>query len=806
MEQNVQNQTSPQEETFSISAFLKACALKWKWFLISIIITTAIGAVFYLIQQPKYLRSMSVLIQDQDSGGIGDFSSAFSTFGFGGANANVYNELISIMSPAVMQEVVARLDLQTNYIQKGFPHGTTLYGSNQPFTVLFPDAAPEDAMRFKIEVNPDKSIVLKKFRKTEKNEVIKFNEEIKSTLDAPVIKTPVGRIQIVPNPRYTGKGFEEETTIAVARRGQQATIETYCEALKGDLADKDAEVIDLSIKDVSIERADDILDNVLDVYTARWVEDKNKISNATSSFIEDRLALISRELGDVDEDLSQLRSQLGIPDFEEDVKLNMKTMAELNQGIMGTESQIQYTQYLKEYIDNPSNLNKVIPLNTGVESPVLENQISNYNTLLLRRNNLVESTSTDNPIVREMDSELKGMRAAVSQSVSNALVGLRKSMSGMQSSASSITKELADNPKQAQMIIDISRQRRVKEELYIFLLQRREENELSQTFVANNTRIITPPTGSLKPVSPKKFLILGVSFILGLFFPAAAIYLRESNNTKVRSRKDLERIQTPFLGEIPFVGKKGSFESVKKLLDKKKSAKKLETVPVKVSAGSRDMINESFRIVRGNIDFMTRHKAEKVVMITSFNPGSGKSFICYNLAASFAIKGKRVLIVDCDLRHGSASQYVGMPSKGISSYLTGASATWKNLVIPVKEQENMFVLPIGHRPPNPAELLESDKMSELVKEASQEFDIVFLDCPPVDVVVDTQILAPLADRTIFVVRAGLLEKKDVAEIDELYKNYRFKQMCILLNGTQKQFSRYGGNGSGYYGSAYSVQE
>ncbi|MDE6340299.1 MAG: CpsD/CapB family tyrosine-protein kinase, partial [Muribaculaceae bacterium] len=255
-----------------------------------------------------------------------------------------------------------------------------------------------------------------------------------------------------------------------------------------------------------------------------------------------------------------------------------------------------------------------------------------------------------------------------------------------------------------------------------------------------------------------------------------------------------------FAGEIPFVGKKTIKDMIGAILPaKKKSSRELEQVVSVVKAGSRDGISESFRIVRGSIDFMNRNKGESsVIVVTSFNPGSGKSFISYNLAASFALKGKKVLLVDGDLRHGSVSQFVNMPSKGLTNYLTGNVQEWKQFAVPVKDHENMYVMPIGHRPPNPAELIENGRIATFLAEAREEFDYILIDCPPTDVVVDTRLIEQYADRTVFVVRAGLLEKRQVVEIDEIYRSKVFKQMCIVLNGTtgEGQTKAYGTYG--YY--------
>lgn len=795
------------ESQFSIGDFMKSCAAKKKWFIASVLFFLLVGIAYIARLEPRYERSMSVLIKDQDEGGgVGSIASAFSSFGLVSSNTNVYNELLSIKSPAVMQQVVLDLNLQVNTIERKFPHGTTLYGTTDPFVIGFPDLGPQDGGSFRMDIRPDGTARLYKFRRNLTDGLAKYDDVIELPKGFLKARTPLGIIDFTPNPKYTGKLCPEgkPRTLVIARGGLQATTESLCKRLKGDLADKDAEVIDLQITDVSIERAEDILNNVLRVYNEFWVSDKNKVAQATSQFINDRLVVLQQELGDIDLRVSDFQSKSLMPNIGEVARMNMESTKDVNSQILTLNNQLAMSEAVYGYIANSANKENVIPMNTGTGNPQLEAQIGSYNQLLLQRNNVRSSASGANPLVQQLDAQVAGQHEAITKAMAAHVANLRKALANLQGAKGAISGEIAALPDKARQLRGVTRQQSVKEQLYLFLLQKREENELSQTFTANSTRVITPPQGSFKPVSPKKTLILGVLFIVGLFLPAMVIYIRESNNSKVRSRKDLEHMSTPFIGEIPFMGKKpGIFKKFFALFRKKKHSRSLEKVMVAVRPGSRDVASESFKIIRGNIDFMMQHsKADNVIMLTSFNPGSGKSFIAYNLSASFTMKGKRVLNIDCDLRHGSTSQFVHMPDKGLTSYLTGSTDDWRSLVRPVEDTPDMFVLPIGHRPPNPSELLDNGRIGKLIREASEEYDYVFLDCPPVDIVVDTQILEKYIHRTIFIVRAGLLERSAIVEIDTLYQSGRFKNMCLLLNGTEQQLSRYGAYGSSYYGSNF----
>lgn len=804
MEENIiRTQVSEEEEVFSLKDFLTQCLAKWQWFFASVVIFCCIGVFYILRQQPVYSRSMAVLIQDQDGGGgVSDISNAFSSMGLVASNTNVNNELISLTSPAVMYEVIQRLGLDVNYNAPGRFHKTTLYGTTLPLTVKFLDLEEQQGAGFTAELLDDGGVKLSEFFIATPDGKEEIEKELTVKPGFNPVQTPVGKVVISPNGKYipaNGKKAKKVQEIMVERTGMQNSVEAYSALVKGDLADKDADVIDLSMKDVSAQRAVDVLNTIVEVYNENWVHDKNKIAVATSNFIDDRLRLIESELGDVDNDIFKFKSENRVPDLEEAAKIQMKQSTDMSNKMLEVTNQMAMSIYLRDYLNNPSNAKSVIPVNTGIGSNTLETQISNYNNLLLNRNTLAASSSDSNPLVVDYDAQIKGLREAIVNAINAQIVSLNTTLRNMQGAKGTAEGQLASGPTQAKYLLSVERQQKVKESLYLYLLQKREENELTQTFTAYNTRIITPPTGSLLPVAPKKSMILMVCFLLGLCVPGVALYISEATNTKVRNRKDLDKMSVPFVGEIPFVGKKSVLDVVRKAFPKKKSSRELEKVLVAVKDGSRDVVSESFRIVRGNLDFMIRdQKGCNVIMVTSFNPGSGKSFISFNLASSFALKGKKVLVVDGDLRHGSVSQFVNMPAKGISSYLTGNTNDWRKLVVPVTSHDGMFVMPIGHRPPNPAELLDNGRIGEFLKEAREDYDYIFIDCPPTDIVVDTQIVEKYVDRTIFVVRAGLLDRKMVADIDAIYRNKRFKQMSIVLNGTDNHNKSKAYGVYGYY--------
>lgn len=555
----------------------------------------------------------------------------------------------------------------------------------------------------------------------------------------------------------------------------------------------------LSYRDVSPARAEDILNTVIAVYNENWVKDKNQVAVSTSLFISDRLAVIEGELGNVDENISSYKSEHLLPDVQAASNLYMAQSSQTSSQILALSTQLSMVRYIRNYLATTAEQNQLLPANSGLENVGIEKQISEYNTLQLQRNNLVANSSEQNPLVMDLDQSLATIRGAIISSIDNLEVTLNTRIRNLQRNEQQTTDRIAANPTQAKYLLSVERQQKVKEALYLFLLQKREENELSQAFTAYNTRIITPPMGSMVPTAPVRRNILLVAFALGLLIPAVIIFMRENMNTKIRGRKDLENLSLPFAGEIPLCGQKSRRAILTKKVKEKNS--------VVVKEGKRDLINEAFRVLRTNVEFMSgEEKHSQILVVSSFNPGSGKTFLTMNLAASLSIKGKRILVIDGDLRHGSASAYVGSPKTGLSDYLGERLEQLDEIIQPVPDYANLFILPVGTIPPNPTELLEKERFVTLMNSFRKEFDYILIDCPPVELVADTQIIESQADRMLFVVRTGLLERSMLNELEIFYKEKKFKNMALVLNGTEvnnrsyKYGYRYGyhyGYGCGY---------
>lgn len=710
----------------------------------------------------------------------------FSDLGIFKSNTNINNELLTLKSPTLMTEVVNRLGLNETFtIRKGLKN-VDLYKVS-PVTITFCDKI-EVPLSFTIKFSSKEAFAI--------SELEISGEDIGETLSAQMgdsIQTSAGIMIVSPTQEFTDAFIG--TSIRYVRGSVRAAVDTYSNALVAELGNEDATIINLSINDTSIRKAEDILNTLIEVYNENWIRDKNQIAVSTSQFISDRLGVIESELGHVDENISSYKSEHLLPDVQAASSLYMAQSAENNKELSTLNNQLSTAQYIRREL-NTKQLDQTLPANSGIVSANIETQISEYNNLVLDRNRLIANSSEKNPLVKNMASSLQSMQRTIIQSVDNLIVSLNTQIRSLRRQEEATTNRLASNPNQAKYLLSVERQQKVKEELYLYLLQKREENELSQAFTAYNTRLITAPRGSMFPTAPRKMNILLVAFAVGLLVPAVGIFMKENMNTKVRGRKDLENLSIPFIGEIP------QYSGTKKKWWEFKHRKRQDMKTIVVNEGNRNIINEAFRVLRSNMDFMaSKDNNQHVFVLTSFNPGSGKSFLAINIAISFAIKKKKILVIDGDLRHRTVSSYVDSPNKGLSDYLNNQIEDWKEIIVSYKGYTNLHILPIGTIPPNPTELLEDSKLSMLIEALRPEYDYIFIDCPPVDIVADAQIIEKWADRTIFVVRSGLLDRSMLSELENMYTGKRFKNLSMILNGTESTGGRYGYRYGYHYGYA-----
>ncbi|SFL31829.1 GumC family protein [Proteiniphilum acetatigenes] len=763
---------------------------KWYWFAASVLAALVVVALYLLVTPPIYTRTASILVKDDSKGGTSAGSVAeFEDLGIFRSNTNVNNELITLKSPSLMKEVVLRLDLDKRYIVQRGLRKVDLY-KESPVLVTLKDPGSQ-SLQFDIVFQPGKKVELSNFARSGKP----LSGEIEGALSDTIV-TPVGVVMVTPTPNYNEEGNNAD--VRFVKRALQSVVNGYSNALQAVLGSKDATVIDLSIKDQSTRRAEDILNTLIAVYNEDWMNDKNRIAISTSRFINERLNVIEHELGDVDQDISSYKSEHILPDVNAVSGMYLSQYAESGRELLELNNRLSIAEQIRGNLGDESG-DRLLPANSGIDNANLEGQIGEYNALLLRRNSLLSNSSERNPLVIDMTQSLADMRQAVIRSVDNLVASLHTQIDNVKKQEARVTGQIASNPNQARYLLSVERQQKVKEALYLYLLQKREENELSQAFTAYNTRIIMPPHGPLNSTEPRRPFLLLVALLAGTLLPLIFFVVKERTNTTVRGRKDLEGMTIPFVGEIPMYrkGKKSN----------KVSRKKEDPPAIMVRERSRNIINEAYRVVRTNLEFMSvKDNGAKVIMLTSMNPYSGKTFMTMNLAASFAVKGKRVLAIDLDMRKALLSKYVRSPKPGIADYLGHQVGDWQSIIVNSGNRENLDVLPVGTIPPNPTELLFDERWGQLIRQLRDEYDYIFIDCPPVEIVADASIINKQVDMTLFIVRAGLLDRALLPEIENFYTSHKYKNMALILNGTDRESARYGYGYAYGYGSGYIDEE
>ena len=785
--------TEQNESTLQIKDILNICLRKWYWFAISLALCLGVTVNYILKTHPSYSRSAKILIKNKaDGNSISNEWDSFSDYGLFKTSTTVNDEMVAMGAISNIGEIVSRLHLDVDYYQKHRFHDRVLYGSNQPVNVQFLDMGEKGSCSFSLQLHKDGAL-LTDFsakdlsRKESRSEV--------SGAFGDTLATPVGRVIIIPTGAFHVED-EDYPELLISKSSLHSATMRYAGKISVQKVDKENNVILLSVTDLSIDRCEDLLNTLVAVYNEKWIRDKNQLSVSTSRFINERLAVIEKELSQVDSDISNFKSSNLLTDVRAASQLYLQRSDALNSQVLELNNYLYMARYLRSYLQNMED-NQLIPANSGIGSNNTEDQIRQYNLKLLERNNLASSTSALNPLVKEADNALDGMRAAVMTSLDNQIMSLELQIKNLERTEQQTTSKIASNPSQAKYLLSVERQQTVKEQLYLFLLKKREENELSQAFTAYNTRVIDPPTGSFGPVAPAKAKLLGIAFILGLFFPLALIYILELFNTTVRSRRDLKDLSIPFLGEIPYSG--GRRNLLQRIIRGPISE---DAHAIVVQADSRDIVNEAFRVFRTNLEFVTGDQGGNVISITSYNPGSGKSYISLNLSLSLAIKKRKVLLIDGDLRHASVSTRLGAPHHGLTNYLTGQTDDLSKLIFRPKEYEGLDVLPVGTIPPNPTELIADERFPKAIERLRASYDYILVDCPPVDMLADTRIIEKSTDRTIFVVRAGLFEKALLSDLENTYKEGKYKNMSLVLNSTTGEGGHYAYRYGYRYGYGY----
>ena len=707
------------ESEISIVDIFHLVIANWYWFVLSILICAGI-AFFYLKSSSKvYSRKASVLIRDDSKGGSISESTAFADISFLGGKRNVDNEVLVFQSRHLMEKVARRLHLDMSYKVKNGLREDELY-THSPITVLFPESEERQVIEMTVTPVDSATVRLSDFSLSIAGEEIRSAEVVDARL------TPVGTMVVTPTLYYTDTYYGKP--VYITKSNMEKVVEGYLRRINISLASKTATIINLVLDDVSTARAEDILNMLIAVYNEDVINDKNQIAVNTSKFINDRLIIIERELGSVDANIESFKRENQLTDITSETGMYLQNTSRYKQEGLSLENQLSIVKYIKEYLVDPQKGSDLIPANTGISDNSVESQIKEYNDMLLKRDKLVAGSSNKNPIVIDLNNSLGAMKQTIIRSVDNLIVGLNIQLKNIREQEEQTTKRIEAVPTQQKYVLTVERQQKIKEELYLYLLNKREENALTQAITESNARIIDPASGSSTPVAPKSMVILLAAVVLGAAIPMAVLWLSNITDTKVRTRKELDNVLTiPFLGDIPRHGAKKGEDA--------------DGIVVRESA--RDSVSEAFRIIRTNMEFM-RVKSDKlqVVMFTSANPGAGKTFVSSNLAMSIAQTNKKVVLVDVDIRKGTLSGIFSNSSKrmGLTHYLSGHTDNLDDIIGTSEEYDKLDIVFSGPVPPNPAELLLGERFDHFISELRKRYDYIIVDNVPAGMVADASIV------------------------------------------------------------------
>lgn len=770
------NSSNKNDQGLNIVDLFMYLASQWKWFLLSILICGGIAWYNYARAPLVYFRSATVIIKDPSNKASTSGLDRFDNFI---NKVNVANEILQFRSKKLMREVVQRVHADVSYQIKDGLRSNELYNES-PALVSLPDALPEQSFSFTMTLKDAKTVTLSDFSGIE----AKPSYEVALNDTVAIIE---GMNVVVTATNYLRDSWLN-TPIRVQKLPVESMVNYYKNALGIQQEEEEASILTLALKDSSPARAEDVLNTLITVYNEEAIKEKNQVAVNTANFINERLIIIERELGNVESNLESFKQRNQIVDIASSAGMYMTESQKYNADAMELETQLRLANFIKDYLTDPSKETDLIPSNTGISDMNIENQISLYNAAKLKRDHLIDDSSVNNPVVQELNNSLRAMKQSIIRAVDNMIVSLNVKRNDAQNREMRAQDRVTAIPTKERQMLSIERQQKIKEALYLFLLNKREENALSQAMADNNARVIDGAEGSNAPISPNRNRILLLGLLVGIALPGAVCLAILFMDTRVHGRKDIEGVTSvPYLGEIP--------------LDKEAMKDHRKKVMAVKEQGD-DIVSEAFRILRTNMAFLSKKdKPAQVITFTSFNIGAGKTFIARNLSMSLAYLKKRVVMVDLDIRKGTLSRHFGHYHVGVTNYLSDNTVKVDNII---QHQEGFDLIPAGILAPNPAELLMDNRLDELMDELRARYDYIIADNVPVGLIADATIANRIADLTIFVVRAGKLDRRQLPDIEKLYQEKKLKNMALVLNGANPERHGYGYSyGYGYgYGYGY----
>lgn len=758
---------SPQELVFKYLVYFPL-------FIVSIGISLAIGHFYLRYQIPYYSSGISILIKDDKGGSRGSGNAdALDQIVLFKPRTNLANEIEILKSATLMEKVVRHLNLNTQYWIEGNLKRSETY-NNRSFT--YESISQKDttaAYSLVLQFNNNKNFQVQGLS----TEWYKPGDTIHGQHGDFKINIPVGN-GVDPNYKYTVQWQPPfQTAVGIAGGLNVRQLNAQASILRIDL-----------ITEIP-QKAVDILNGLIDAYNNATVENKNSVIDNTVRFIDGRLILLTSELGKVEQGLEDFRQKNEIIDIQTQGQGQYDELKGTEEKLNAQEVKIRLIDMVYNYLNDPSKRFNLVPSSLGIEDPTLQALITNYNQFQLQRDEKLKSMPAANPTIQLLDGQLESVRISILENLSNIKQPVESLRRSLLNEYNVLRSQVRAVPSKQRELLEIARQQGIKEKLYLFLLQKREESAITMASSTSNASSVDPASSSWAPVSPDRSGTMRTAFIIGLLIPLGFIYLRDLLNDKITSRTDILKVTgMPIIGEI----------SHHKMADRE----------LVIGAKDRSVISEQFRMARTNLQYFIIDKKSPVILVTSSMAGEGKTFTSMNLGAVWAVANKKTVILELDLRKPKISKALGLlDRKGISNYIVG-DVKMEELPVKITNTENLFIVPAGPIPPNPSELLLDEKIGHLFGYLKSNFDIVIIDSAPVGLVSDAKVLSKYADSTVFVVRQRYTPRKRLENIDEVYVGKTFPNVNLLVNDVKLSGanSYYGfGYGYGYgYGYNYSM--
>ena len=779
------------EENIDVKELLFKYLIHWPWFVGAVVACLIAAWVYLHISTPVYNISATVLIKDDKKGGGAGMLSGLESLGLDGmisSSQNIDNEIEVLRSKTIAKEVVEDLGLYISYVDEDEFPSKNMYKTSPVQVSLTPQEADllDKPMVVKMALQPQGSINVNV--KIGDDEYQKHFEKLPAVF--PTNKGTLAFFQTLDSILPSKKSSKEIVGVERTVRNITAVINKplavakgYCGSMTIEPTSKTTSVAVISLKNSNVQRGKDFINKLLEMYNINTNNDKNEVAQKTAEFINERISIISKELGSTEKDLESFKRGAGITDLTSDAQIALTGSAEYEKKRVENQTQINLLQDLQKYMQNEGY--EVLPSNIGLQDVNLAAAINRYNEVLVERKRLLRTSTENNPTIINLDTSISAMKENVQVSLDRVLRGLFITKADLDREASRYSRRISEAPGQEREFVSIARQQEIKAGLYLMLLQKREENAITLAATANNAKIIDDAIADDAPVSPKGKMIYLVALVLGVGIPVGVIYLLELTKFKIEGRSDVEKLtNVPIVGDIP-------------LTDEKQGA-------IAVFENQNNLMSETFRNIRTNLQFMLEND-KKVILVTSTVSGEGKSFISANLAISLSLLGKKVIIVGLDIRKPGLNKVFNIPRKevGITQYLANPEKNLMDLVQPSDVSKNLYILPGGTVPPNPTELLARDGLDKAIETFKKSFDYVILDTAPVGMVTDTLLIGRVADLSVYVCRADYTHKNEYTLINELAENNKLPKLCTVINGLDLKRRKYGYYyGYGKYGKYY----